>query len=190
MSAPINGDMMWSRLLELCEQYGLGKPISFPDLVEKIEKRLSPSSAVAESAAVAALRELVTLKDMHDRIARLMPKCLSEPRNYRAEEMDDEYKRRKPLAWEAARRVLSTQSSTGAPGWISMKERQPADFERVLCVNSNGYTAVANRFHDTGMGTWNGSDYTAEEHTELVIGDITHWMPLPALPSATGETDK
>lgn len=54
-----------------------------------------------------ALRELVALKDLHDEVERLMPKELSAPRNYRAEEMDDDYKRRKPLAWQAARDVLA-----------------------------------------------------------------------------------
>lgn len=67
-------------------------------------------------------------------------------------------------------------------GWIPMKERQPADFERVLCVNGAGYMTTANRFHDTKLDCWNGSDYTAEEQQELVIGGITHWMELPDMP--------
>lgn len=72
-------------------------------------------------------------------------------------------------------------------GWIPMKEQQPADFERVLCVNSLGYMTTANRFHNTGLGSWNGGDYTAEEAGECVIGDITHWMPLPAPPAQEGK---
>lgn len=88
------------------------------------------------------------------------------------------------LSWAVAK--IEAFPPEALPKWISMKERQPADFERVLCVNSNNYMATANRFHDTGMGSWNGSDYTAEEHHDLVIGDITYWMPLPAFPSPRG----
>ena len=52
------------------------------------------------------LHELVMLKGMHDEIERLKPKQLSEPRNYRAEELEEDYKNRKPKAWERARSML------------------------------------------------------------------------------------
>jgi hypothetical protein len=70
-------------------------------------------------------------------------------------------------------------------GWISMKERQPEDFQSVLCVNSNGWMTVANRFHDTRLGSWNGSHVSAEDgpHDDtLVIGDILYWRELPQRP--------
>ena len=69
--------------------------------------------------------------------------------------------------------------------WVSMKERQPADFETVLCVNSNNWMAVANRFHKAFGDTWNASHVSAEDtDDELVIGDITHWTPLPSGPAS------
>jgi hypothetical protein len=42
------------------------------------------------------LQELVTLKDMHDKIERMAPQDLSDPRNYRAEELQEQYQQRKP----------------------------------------------------------------------------------------------
>lgn len=81
-----------------------------------------------------------------------------------------------------ALRPNPAEPAVAAPKWIPMKERQPTDFERVLCVNSAGYMTTANRFHDTKLDCWNGSDYTAEEQQELVIGGITHWMRLPEPP--------
>lgn len=94
------------------------------------------------------------------------------------------------LIAKAIQGALDGQGYVSREGWIPMKERQPADFERVLCVNSNGYMTTANRFHDTHLGSWNGSDYTAEEHSELVIGDITYWMPLPASPTCESSGGK
>lgn len=55
--------------------------------------------------AIAALRELVRLKDMRDEIRRLQNGG-DWPEQNRAVEMNAEYYRRKPLAWESARRVL------------------------------------------------------------------------------------
>jgi hypothetical protein len=55
------------------------------------------------------LQELVTLKDMHDKIERMAPQDLSDPRNYRAEELQEQYQQRKPKAWAEARAALGAK---------------------------------------------------------------------------------
>lgn len=52
--------------------------------------------------ALAALRELVACKDLHDRL-------IGEP------ELNGEYSRRKPAAWDEARRILAAHDKEGTP---------------------------------------------------------------------------
>lgn len=55
----------------------------------------------------AALQELVALKDIKDKLDKIEPPRESPTRNYHAEELREDYDRRKPLAWQAARQALA-----------------------------------------------------------------------------------
>lgn len=82
--------------------------------------------------------------------------------------------------------LVSTRPEVEPKGWVSMKVRQPEDFQAVLCVNSNGWMTVANRFHKTFNGAWGGSHVSAEDgpHDDaLVIGEILYWRELPQRPT-------
>lgn len=70
--------------------------------------------------------------------------------------------------------------------WIPVSENCPAEWERVLAINSAGYMTTTNGMYRTSNGQWHGEDCTAEE-THCVISDITHWMALPAPPNRMAE---
>jgi hypothetical protein len=73
-------------------------------LHRQLEAALERERALRET-----LQELVTLKDMHDKIERMAPQDLSDPRNYRAEELQEQYQQRKPKAWAEARAALGAK---------------------------------------------------------------------------------
>ena len=70
------------------------------NLSDEIERDLT--------ACRAALRELVALKDLHDRIDALDWSLYTFADAERANELQAEYGRRKPLAWSAARAILQS----------------------------------------------------------------------------------
>ena len=73
--------------------------------------------------------------------------------------------------WQKALKKLAAYEDAGlAPGWISVKERQPTVREDVLVLYANGRIAI-DWIHFTG-------DYSFEE----MYGRVTHWMPLPKPP--------
>jgi uncharacterized protein involved in propanediol utilization len=55
-----------------------------------------------------ALRELIACKDLKERLEAIEPPKTSTVRNYHAEELREEYERRKEPAWQAARRALAS----------------------------------------------------------------------------------
>jgi hypothetical protein len=65
--------------------------------------------AAHSSTALEALRELVACKDMHDRIENRGNGISADE----AKELQREYRRRRPLAWEAARKVLAGEAHAG-----------------------------------------------------------------------------
>lgn len=101
-------------------------------------------------------------------------------------------------AAEAVARALAASApSREVPGWISVKDRMPPDGDEVLvCVDyddgSEPYVMVdrwvMNREDPIGMGgptietgfEWDNNDPL----------DVSHWMPLPAAPSTSGEGGK
>lgn len=76
------------------------EPMSMEDHARTIERDLT--------ACRAALRELVALKDLHDRIDALDWSLYTFADAERANELQAEYGRRKPLAWSAARAILQS----------------------------------------------------------------------------------
>lgn len=55
-------------------------------------------------------------------------------------------------------------------GWIDVREKLPADFEKALVVDTEGY-----RF----IGYWDGDAWKRDGDR---MDFITHWQPLPAPP--------
>jgi hypothetical protein len=66
-------------------------------------------------AVTAALAELVVLKDLKDALDAEWRRPDKEWTNDEWREREQEYTRRKPLAWEAARAALTAQSPAGVP---------------------------------------------------------------------------
>lgn len=64
-----------------------------------------------------------------------------------------------------------------APGWISVEERLPEDFENVLVANKRG------KHFDIDKGWWNGSYF--DRCAKGGYHNVTHWMPLPSAPEVT-----
>ncbi len=62
----------------------------------------------------AVLHELVSLKNMKNAFEAIKPKSLDAPRNYRAEELEEQYRVRQPKAWQRAREVLGGVAINGA----------------------------------------------------------------------------
>lgn len=80
--------------------------IDLYDWLEKVDPQApkqKPESLPSESEAEKILRELIELKDLKDKIDELYPFGV---RNHPSV---DEYNRRKPLAWEAARKLIDKQ---------------------------------------------------------------------------------
>jgi len=69
-------------------------------LFEAIEEYAALAAATREPEAVAALRELVELKALKDKLAGMVGSPATVP-------MVNDYNRRKPLAWAAARAALA-----------------------------------------------------------------------------------
>ena len=60
--------------------------------------------------------------------------------------------------------------------WVSVKDRLPEDYQRVLCLFESGTLEVS--FHASVKGFC----YEGFKQT----GKVTHWMPLPEPPGESG----
>lgn len=58
--------------------------------------------------------------------------------------------------------------------WISVKDRLPEKYERVIVVNSCGYVSDG--------CLYNGNNFVLRGTFGDTINFITHWMPLPEPP--------
>lgn len=62
--------------------------------------------------------------------------------------------------------------------WISVKDRLPPRYKKILVVNGHGYVNISAFVKEfDGEWTWLGLDGKYNH-----INDITHWMPLPEPP--------
>lgn len=77
-------------------------------------------------------------------------------------------------ALEFALTALRSMSETTKPGWISVKERLPKDFDQALVYDGDKYYPIG-ICHKGESGIW---------HSDMAygMGTITHWMPLPEPP--------
>ncbi|SAE35372.1 Protein of uncharacterised function (DUF551) [Enterobacter hormaechei] len=56
--------------------------------------------------------------------------------------------------------------------WVACSERMPDGMQTV--ITSNGF--------DIGQGWWDGEGWNSFDSHDVVPGEVTHWMPLPAAP--------
>lgn len=70
--------------------------------------------------------------------------------------------------------ALRSMPETTKPGWISVKERLPKDFDQALVYDGDKHYPIG-ICHKGESGIW---------HSDMAygMGTITHWMPLPELP--------
>ncbi|RAY51340.1 DUF551 domain-containing protein [Enterobacter kobei] len=57
-------------------------------------------------------------------------------------------------------------------GLVACSERMPDGMQTV--ITSNGF--------DIGQGWWDGEGWNSFDSHDVVPGEVTHWMPLPAAP--------
>ena len=70
---------------------------------------------------------------------------------------------------------LTEYSRAGKPEWIKIKDQLPENYKAVLCKNDK-MTVVCWRAEDL-----DDCIYTIQG-TDIIMENITHWMPLPASP--------
>ena len=63
-------------------------------------------------------------------------------------------------------------------GWIPVTERLP-EVETDVLVRGVRRNEVMHRV----AGLFNG-EWSSQETEDLLLGEVTHWMPLPAAPAA------
>lgn len=70
--------------------------------------------------------------------------------------------------------ALRSMQETTKPGWISVKERLPKDFDQALVYDGDKHYPIG-ICHKGESGIW---------HSDMAygMGTITHWMPLPEPP--------
>ena len=70
--------------------------------------------------------------------------------------------------------ALRSMPETTKPGWISIKERLPKDFDQALVYDGDKHYPIG-ICHKGESGIW---------HSDMAygMGTITHWMPLPEPP--------
>ncbi|HEP0499255.1 TPA: DUF551 domain-containing protein [Enterobacter kobei] len=76
-----------------------------------------------------------------------------------------------------SRRAAMLQGADGnspviPDGWVACSERMPDGMQTV--ITSNGF--------DIGQGWWDGEGWNSFDSHDVVPGEVTHWMPLPAAP--------
>ncbi|MHA0506724.1 DUF551 domain-containing protein [Enterobacter sp. HNGD-822] len=76
------------------------------------------------------------------------------------------------LELERYQDALSGNSPVAQHGWVACSERMPDGMQTV--ITSNGF--------DIGQGWWDGEGWNSFDSHDVVPGEVTHWMPLPAAP--------
>lgn len=118
------------------------------------------------------LAELVACKEMKERMVTLSPIGIRGDHRSIDEALERErlliaYRKRQPLAWEAAKKLLTTSD-----GWQPI-ETAPKDGTRVLTFRVKFREAMAVAWFD-------GEEWRPVHGSAWP--DPTHWMPLPEPP--------
>ena len=82
--------------------------------------------------------------------------------------------------------ALTTQPQAQPTGWIRVEDRLPPKFEEVLVFFRDGTLAATGQYTDN-QHDHDGWCYPAECHAEDEWPVVSHWMPLPATPTAPTE---
>lgn len=79
-------------------------------------------------------------------------------------------------AYDACRAAMLQGADGNSPvipdGWVHCSDLMPDGMQTV--ITSNGF--------DIGQGWWDGEGWNSFDSHDVVPGDVTHWMPLPAAP--------
>ena len=99
---------------------------------------------------------------------------LDHTRSMAAEADADEIWKEDIAALEFALTALRSMQETTKPGWISVKERLPKEFDQALVYDGDKHYPIG-ICHKGESGIW---------HSDMAygMGIITHWMPLPEPP--------
>jgi hypothetical protein len=68
--------------------------------------------------------------------------------------------------------------------WVSVDERLPDPYQQVIINRQKAGQSISNGYLDTDK-SW----YLAVPNGEYLIGDVTHWQPLPSPPQIIQEQD-
>ncbi len=94
-----------------------------------------------------------------------------------ADESDPEYSAAVALAVSALRAQVEAEKRETPVGWISVKDKLPADMGNVLVV------AFWHENWQVLVGWYGGYCWRVCTHGgEVVLGMVSHWMPLPKPP--------
>jgi hypothetical protein len=100
-------------MLEAFEDWWTREGFRLPKVFWIDPEDLARSAWQARDAEIAALRaalaELVALKDLKDEMDRLVSEAASPDEWDKVGILEDEYIRRRPLAWDAARAAIDAQ---------------------------------------------------------------------------------
>ena len=99
---------------------------------------------------------------------------LDHTRSMAAEADADEIWKEDIAALEFALTALRSMQETTKPGWISVKERLPKEFDQALVYDGDKHYPIG-ICHKGESGIW---------HSDMAydMGTITHWMLLPEPP--------
>lgn len=106
------------------------------------------------------------------------PEPVSVPEDVRRElrKMDDEIIAELDVEESACRAAMLQGADGNSPvipdGWVACSERMPEGMQTV--ITSNGF--------DIGQAWWDGEGWNSFDSHDVVPGEVTHWMPLPAAP--------
>lgn len=109
-----------------------------------------------------------------EKVIKQLESILDHTRSMAASPDADEIWKEDSDALEFALTALRSMPETTKPGWISVKERLPKDFDQALVYDGDKHYPIG-ICHKGESGIW---------HSDMAygMGTITHWMPLPEPP--------
>lgn len=109
-----------------------------------------------------------------EKVIKQLESILDHTRSMAASPDADDIWKKDIAALEFAITALRSMSETTKPGWISVKERLPKDFDQALVYDGDKCYPIG-ICHKGESGIW---------YSDMAygMGTITHWMPLPEPP--------